>query len=109
MAVYVAHQTTNTTLNNPFPLVTDFTEINKNGVFQTAAAKTTTPFDPAINVSLYFHTDFVSADDTLAGQVTPGKPGASAVSNTLIDWVLAHSKGRATVPTPRQLGVGTMY
>jgi len=48
-------------------------------------------------------------DDTVAGQVTPGKPGASAVSNTLIDWVLAHSTGRAAVPTPRQLGAGKMY
>ena len=28
---------------------------------------------------------------------------------TLIDWVLKRSRGRATVPTPRQLGVATTY
>ena len=107
--VYVAHRTTNDALQNPFPRVKDFTEINRNGVFQTDEAKAITPFDPKINVALYFHTDFVSADDSLAGQVTPGQPGASAVADTLMDWLLARSKGRASVPTPRDLGVVTMY
>jgi hypothetical protein len=107
--VYVAHRTANDALQNPFPLVKDFTEINRNSVFQTDEAKAITPFDPKINVALYFHTDFVSADDSLAGQVTPGRPGASAVADTLLDWLLARSKGRAFVPTPRDLGVVTMY
>ena len=103
--VYVARQSANASLNNPFPLVTDFTEVNKKGVFQTDEAKKLTPFDPAINAALYYHTDFVSADDSLEGKVRPGQPGASAVSNTLIDWLLKRSKGRAAVPGPKQLGV----
>ncbi len=107
--VYVARQSATANLNNPFPQVTDFTEINKKGTFQTDAARKLTPFDPAINAALYFHTDFVSADDSLEGMGTPGQPGVSAVSNTLIDWVLKRSKGRASVPTPKQLGVVKRY
>jgi hypothetical protein len=33
----------------------------------------------------------------------------SAVSDTLIDWMLKRSKGRAVVPTPKQLGVVKTY
>jgi hypothetical protein len=106
--VYVARQSQNAALNNPFPQVTDFTEINKKGTFQTEEARKITPFDPAINVALNFHTDFVSVDDSLEGGM-PGQPGVSAVGNTLIDWVLKRSRGRATVPTPRQLGVTVTY
>jgi hypothetical protein len=79
--------------SNVLPLVTDYTEINRAGVTQTPAAAALTPIDPAVNVALYNHTDFVSADDSLAGQVTPGQPGASAVADTLIDWVLARAHG----------------
>jgi hypothetical protein len=35
----------------------------------------------------------------------PGQPGASVVADTLVDWMLARSEGRAHVPTPKQLGV----
>jgi hypothetical protein len=101
--VYVARQAP--AANNPFPGVTDCTEINKGGVFQTAEAKALTPFDPAINTKLYFQTDYVSADDSLAGSVTPGKPGASVMADTLVDWLLARSEGRVPVPTPEHLGV----
>jgi hypothetical protein len=62
-----------------------------------------------VNVALYNHTDIVSADDSLAGTVRPGEPGASAISDTLIDWVLKRSKGRAAVPTPMSLGVRDTY
>jgi hypothetical protein len=31
------------------------------------------------------------------------------VANTLIDWVLKRSKGVATAPTPKQLGVRDAY
>jgi len=102
---YVAHRTNNTAVVNPFPGVTDFTEINNKGVFQTPAAAAITPFDPKINTSLYFHTDFVSSDDSLAGSLMPGQPGASVVADTLVDWMLARSEGRAPVPTPKHLGV----
>lgn len=100
---YIARQSPDTT--NPFPLVTDFTNINRTGVTQTPEAAARSPIDPAVNVALYRHTDFVSADDSLAGQVTPGQPGASAISNTLIDWILARAHGRANVPDPAALGV----
>jgi hypothetical protein len=101
--VFVARQATVST--NPFPLVTDFSEINRTGVTQTASAAALAPFDPAINVSLYKHTDFVSADDSTP-ELTPGKPGSSAVSHTLIDWVLARRAGTADVPSPQSLDVG---
>jgi hypothetical protein len=101
--VYMARRTS--AASNANPRVTDYTEINRAGVTQTAEAAALTPIDPAINVALYNHTDMVSADDSLAGQVTPGQPGASAVSDTLIDWLLARSRGRARTPTPAELGV----
>jgi hypothetical protein len=101
--IFMARRTTVAT--NVQPLVTDYTEINRSGVTQTAAAAALTPIDPAVNVALYNHTDMVSADDSLAGQVTPGQPGASAVSDTLIDWVLARSHGSSRTPTPAELGV----
>ncbi|MFL6621989.1 MAG: alpha/beta hydrolase [Sulfurifustis sp.] len=100
---YIARQSPDPT--NPFPLVTDFTNINRTGVTQTPAAAALTRFDPTINVGFYKHTDFVSADDSLAGHVTPGQPGASAISNTLIEWVLARAQGHAGVPNPQSLGV----
>jgi len=106
---YVARQSTSTTFGNPFPQVMDFTEVNKTGTHQTEAAAALTPFDKNINSALYFHTDYVSVDDSLAGQVTPGKPGSSAVANTLIEWVLKRSVGRAKVPTPKSLGVMETY
>jgi hypothetical protein len=71
-----------------------YTEINRAGVTQTTEATTLTPVDPAINVALYNHTDMVSADDSLAGTVLPGQPGASAVSDTLqlvlVGWAIDH-------------------
>ena len=103
--VYVARQSATAGINNPFPAVTDFTEINKKGTFQTEVAKRISEFDGSINAALYFHSDFISADDSLAGSVTPGQPGASVVANTLIDWLLKRSRGRAKTPTPLQLGV----
>jgi pimeloyl-ACP methyl ester carboxylesterase len=101
--VYMARRTT--VASNVNPLVTDYTEINRTGVTQTAEAAALTPIDPAINVALYTHTDFVSADDARAGEVTPGQPGASAVADTLIDWVMARAQGRARTPSPGELGV----
>jgi hypothetical protein len=101
--VYMARRTT--VASNAQPLVTDYTEINRAGVTQTAEAAALTPVDPTINVALYNHTDMVSADDSLAGQVSPGQPGASAVSDTLVDWMLARTRGRARTPSPAELGV----
>ena len=66
-------------------------------------------FDPAINVEIYHHTDFVSADDSTPGKGRPGEPGNSAVANTLTDWVLKRSKGTAVTPTPKALGVRDIY
>jgi hypothetical protein len=109
IGVYVARQSPAATFGNPFPKVTDFTEVNKTGTHQTPQAMELTPFDKNINSALYFHTDYVSVDDSLAGKVTPGQPGSSAVANTLIEWVLKRSVGRAKVPTPKELGVVETY
>ncbi len=103
--VYVARQSTTQGLNNPFPGVTDFTEINRIGTFQTEEARQLTPFDQSINARLYYHSDFIAADDSLAGKVRPGEPGNSVVAETMIKWLLKRSEGRATVPTPARLGV----
>jgi hypothetical protein len=107
--VYMARQSTASSFNNTLPQVTDFTEVNKTGTHQTHKALELTPFDKNINSALYFHTDYVSVDDSLAGQVTPGQPGSSAVANTLIEWVLKRSVGTAKVPTPKSLGVVETY
>jgi pimeloyl-ACP methyl ester carboxylesterase len=109
LPVYVARRSPSQKGDNPFPNVTDYTEINRTGTYQSDAAKAASPIDPKVSVALYNHTDIVSADDSLAGQVRPGEPGASAISDTLIDWVLKRSKGRADVPTPKQLGVVETY
>lgn len=106
--VYVARQAPSGA-NNPFPGVFDYTEINKSGTHQTDTAKGLSPFDPKINAKLYFHTDFVSADDSTPDKGTPGDPGNSAVAATLVDWVLKRSKGVASVPTPKSLGVRETY
>jgi pimeloyl-ACP methyl ester carboxylesterase len=91
--------------DNPYPLVSDFSEINRTGVIQTPTAAALSPIDPAINSALYNHSDFPTADDSLAGQVRPGLPGASVVADTVVDWIFARAHGRARVPTPAQLGV----
>jgi len=94
---------------NPFPGVTDYTEVNRTGAWQTDEAKAVSPIDPKINVAILHHTDFVSADDSTPDAVRPGEPGSSAVANTLIDWVLKRSRGVAATPTPKSLGVVARY
>ena len=108
--VYVARQGFTAGVGgNPFPGVTDYTEINRTGTWQTDPAKAITAFDPKINVAILHHTDFVSADDSTPDKGRPGEPGNSAVANTLIDWVLKRSKGTIVTPTPKALGVVTRY
>ena len=108
--VYVARQgVTQGVGGNPFPGVRDYTEVNKTGTWQTPEAKAISPIDPATNVAIYFHTDFVGADDSRAGQGRPGEPGVSAISGTLVDWVLKRAKGLAETPTPASLGVKALY
>ena len=107
--VYVARQSAKAGPDNPFPGVTDYTEINKTGTYQTAEAKALTPIDPAINVAINHHSDFIGADDSTPGKGKPGDAGNSAVANTLIDWVLKRSKGVATASTPKALGVHNVY
>jgi pimeloyl-ACP methyl ester carboxylesterase len=107
--VYVARQSPANGPNNPFPGVTDYTEINKTGTWQTDGARAITPFDPKINTRLYFHTDYVSADDSTPDKGTPGDPGSSAIAATLVDWVLKRSRGQAETPAPASLGVKDRY
>lgn len=107
--VYVARQASTGGLTNPFPAVTDFTEINRKGTYQTESARRISPIDPQISAALYHHSDFISADDSLAGKVRPGEPGAAVVADTLIEWLLRRSVGRASVPTPARLGVRARF
>lgn len=101
--VYVARRGLSTT--NPFPLVDDFTIINSLGTTQSDVAAARSPIDPALNSFQYGHTDFMMADDSQAGARRPGQAGASLTSNTLIDWLLERSTGRAPTPKPKKLGV----
>ena len=108
--VYVARQAFTPGLGgNPFPGVSDYTEINRTGTWQTDAAKTISALDPKINVAIMHHTDFVSADDSTPDKGRPGDAGNSAVANTLVDWVLKRSKGAAITPTPKAFGVVARY
>ena len=107
--VYVARQAAATGINNPFPGVADFTEINKKGTFQTESARRLSPIDPEISAALYYHSDFISADDSLAGRVRPGEPGGAVVADTLVNWLLKRSVGRANVPSPAKLGVKVRF
>lgn len=101
--VYVSGRGFSTT--NPYPLVDDFTRTNSFGTVQSSTAAALSPISPLINSSQYGHTDFVTADDSQAGVRAPGQAGASLVSNTLIDWLLARSEGRSSMPRPKKLGV----
>lgn len=106
--VYVARQGfTQGVGGNPFPGVSDYTEINRTGTWQTEPAKALTPFDPKINVAILHHTDFVMADDSTPDKGRPGDPGNAAVANTLVDWVLKRARGVAVTPRPKALGVVT--
>lgn len=107
--VYVARQSPNPQAANPFPGVSDYTEINKTGTYQSDSARALTPIDPKINAAIYFHSDFIAANDSRAGKVAPGEPGASVVSNTLVDWVLKRARGVARTPTPAAMGVHEVY
>lgn len=93
------------TAGNPFSLVDDYTEINFLGTVQSPTAAGLSPLSPALNASQYAHTDFLTADDSLAGVRTPGQAGASLTSNTLVDWILARTEGRTPMPKPNKLGV----
>jgi len=90
---------------NPFPLVDDYTEINFFGTVQSPTAAGLSPISPLIKSSQYNHSDFLTADDSLAGVRTPGQAGASLTSNTLVDWILSRTEGRTPMPKPKKLGV----
>jgi len=107
--VYVIRRSPSAQADNPFAHVTDYTEVNRTGTHQTDPARALSPIDPAINAGLYNHVDIVLADDSLAGQVRPGEPGGNVAADTLVDWVLERSKGRAVTPTPAQLGVFSAF
>ncbi|MHC4066781.1 MAG: alpha/beta hydrolase, partial [Planctomycetota bacterium] len=82
--------------------------INSFGTVQSPTAADLSPISFLLNSSQYNHSDFLTADDAQAGARTPGQAGASLVSNTLIDWLLARSEGRAPTPKPKNLGVVQM-
>jgi hypothetical protein len=79
---------------NPFPKVRDFTRIaGSSGVFQTNLAREISPFSPALAMPDYLQGDFCTADNSQAGRVRPGKPGAAIVPSTLIEWLKPRIKG----------------
>ncbi|SFP93016.1 hypothetical protein SAMN03159339_4694 [Variovorax sp. 770b2] len=108
--LYYAHQGPASPTNpSVFPLVTDYTNIGSTGTVQSAEAVAKSRVDPVVSSQYYKHTDFVSADDSLAGTpgaAAPGQPGVSLVANTLVDWVFARTGSKlAAVPSPKELGV----
>lgn len=90
---------------NPFPNVYDFTAITPTGVRQTPLAFARSPIEAAVNTRLYGHTDLATADNskghlTLNREVTPGDNGANVVSTTLVDWIIARTRGQTKVQLP---------
>ena len=90
---------------NPIPLVTDYTEISGQGAIKSAQAAALSPISSAINTAAYGHSDMLQADDSQAGKLTPGTPGASAVTDPLIGWIMARRSGVSILRSSRQLGV----
>jgi hypothetical protein len=90
---------------NPVPAVTDYTAIGPQGLSQTSPARAKSPFDETLSTRLYGHSDFLTADDSRAGEVKPGEPGANLVSATLVDWLLARSSGTVKTPEADRLKV----
>ncbi|HUP23422.1 MAG TPA: hypothetical protein VNB06_10840 [Thermoanaerobaculia bacterium] len=100
--VYVAARETRA---NPFPRVEDYTAIGPQGTAQSESARRVSPFDAGLASRLYGHSDFLTADDSMAGSVRPGEPGSSLVANTLLPWLLARSSATVKVPSSERLGV----
>jgi hypothetical protein len=73
---------------DPFPGVTDFTAVYRGGAIQTPQAAAVGVFNPLVSTQLYKNGDFYYADNSLAGQVTPGENGANVVSASLMDWLI---------------------
>jgi hypothetical protein len=78
--------------------LTDWTVIDPDGAKYSAPAQGITAFPAGTNTRLYNHMDFLTADNSLAGEVTPGYVGANVVTNTLLPWILARAEGAAPVP-----------
>jgi len=78
--------------------VTDWTLIDPDGVEYSPPAQGITTIPIGTNTRLYNHMDFLTADNSLAGEVTPGHVGANVVTNTLLPWILARTAGTAPVP-----------
>lgn len=106
---YANQRPASATMPSVFPLVTDYTNIGATGTVQSPIAAAKSPIAAGINTRYYKHTDYVAADDSLSEHPfapAPGMPGSSLVANTLVDWVLARTGGKAArVPTPRELDV----
>ena len=90
---------------NPYPLVTDYTDISGTGASQSPVAASLSPVPSTFNTAIYGHSDMIQADDSGAGSVTPGQPGASVITNPLIGWILARAKGVSLLPSSASLGV----
>jgi hypothetical protein len=52
-----------------------------------------------MNLRLYNNIDIHTADNSLAGKVTPGNVGANPIPETLVSWMLART-GRHGVQAP---------
>ena len=80
--------------------VTDWTLIDPSGVQYSEEARETTTFPDGTNTRLYNHMDFMTADNSLAGEVPPGSVGANVVTNTLVPWILDRVAPGPTNYTP---------
>ena len=78
--------------------ITDWTLIDTDGVQYSAQAEAITTFPTGTDTRLYNHMDFLTADNSLAGEVVPGQVGANVVTNTLASWILARAEGTAPAP-----------
>jgi pimeloyl-ACP methyl ester carboxylesterase len=84
--------------------VSDWTQINADGVKYSASARERATFPTGTNSRLYNHGDYGHADNALAGRTPPGEVGAHVITNTVVPWILARVRGTTPVPTPGSLG-----
>jgi hypothetical protein len=75
--------------------------VDKEGVRYSPLAQGITTAPAGTSSRLYNHCDFLTADNSRAGQASPGQVGSNMVSNTLVPWVLSRATGTTPVPGQR--------
>jgi pimeloyl-ACP methyl ester carboxylesterase len=87
--------------------ISDWTLINCKGTEYSGVARERSGLPEGSNTRLYAHGDYGCVDNAAASTRTPGAVGSSAITNTLVPWIMARVSGRTPVPSPAALGFVT--